>query len=334
MGFRARKSIKVAPGVRLNVSRSGIGVSAGVRGARHSVHSSGRRMTMIGDPIFGVGYVEQSGGGRRRGSSRSRSARQPADSGGPVEQPIKPGLFAPRGEKRLYKAARGDDAEAMIRVGDEFADHRIAAYSLGGYLISEKDPKRSAALLAEVLESGDDPAGHPFIAKYVRTRATLDIAPGIEAVLPLNRDAVGLLLAELRQEAGDIEGAARAVEELEPTTYSAVSLAELYTQLGRHEDVIELTEGLQNQDDATALLLVYRAVAMRESGFLDGSLEAFKEALRSRSRDEAIRKLALSERATAYVAQGKKGMARKDLERLFALDSRFADVRARLEELS
>ena len=30
MGFRYRKSIKIMPGVRMNVSRSGIGYSAGV----------------------------------------------------------------------------------------------------------------------------------------------------------------------------------------------------------------------------------------------------------------------------------------------------------------
>jgi hypothetical protein len=67
------------------------------------------------------------------------------------------------------------------------------------------------------------------------------------------------LLAELRQEAGDIEGAARAVEELDPTTYSAVSLDELYTQLGRHNDVIELTEGFKRRRrDCTASRLPRR----------------------------------------------------------------------------
>lgn len=93
--------------------------------------------------------------------------------------------------------------------------------------------------------------------------------------------------------------------------------------LGRWDDVIELTEGLANEDDLTALLCVYRGVAMCERGYLDASLEAFKEALRSRYRAGDIRKLALSERATTYEAHGKKGMARKDLERVLAMDSHF-----------
>lgn len=41
MGFRFRKSVKIGP-VRLNVSKSGLGVSAGVKGARIGVNSKER----------------------------------------------------------------------------------------------------------------------------------------------------------------------------------------------------------------------------------------------------------------------------------------------------
>jgi hypothetical protein len=43
---------------------------------------------------------------------------------------------------------------------------------------------------------------------------------------------------------------------------------------------------------------------------------------------------ALSERAANYVAQGKNGMARKDLERILAEDSTFEGVRERLADLA
>ena len=119
----------------------------------------------------------------------------------------------------------------------------------------------------------------------------------------------------------DLAGAIDVVEQLEPTTYSAVSLAELYAETSRWEDVIELTEGLTNEDDASALLLVLRGQAFREQGFHDAAHESLKEALRSRSREASIRHLALAERAQNYLAQGKKAMARKDLERILAEDS-------------
>ena len=73
MPMRFRRSIKLGKGVRLNVSKSGFGVSAGVRGARYSVHSSGRRTRSIGIPGTGVGFVStSSGGGKRASGGRSR----------------------------------------------------------------------------------------------------------------------------------------------------------------------------------------------------------------------------------------------------------------------
>jgi Tfp pilus assembly protein PilF len=69
-------------------------------------------------------------------------------------------------------------------------------------------------------------------------------------------------------------------------------------------------------------------------GYHDAAHEALKEALRSRSRAAPIRHLALHERAQNYLAQGKKAMARKDLERILAEDSTYHGVREQLAELS
>ena len=98
--------------------------------------------------------------------------------------------------------------------------------------------------------------------------------------------------------------------------------------------MIELTEGVKNEDDASALLSVFRGQAFREQGFHDAAHEALKEGLRSRSRAAEVRHLALSERAQNYLAQGKKAQARKDLERILAEDSSYEGVRERLAALS
>ena len=60
MGFRFRKSKKIFPGVRLNVSKSGISVSAGVKGARVSLNSKGRVTKTVGIPGTGISYSETS----------------------------------------------------------------------------------------------------------------------------------------------------------------------------------------------------------------------------------------------------------------------------------
>lgn len=91
---------------------------------------------------------------------------------------------------------------------------------------------------------------------------------------------------------------------------------------------------MKNEDDASALLCVFCGQAFREQGFHDAAHEALKEALRSRSRAAPIRHKALAERAQNYLAQGKKGMARKDLERILAEDSSYDGVREQLAELA
>lgn len=64
MGFRFRKSVKIAPGVRLNIGKKSVGISAGVKGARVSVNSSGRKTTTVGIPGTGLSYqkTEKIGG--------------------------------------------------------------------------------------------------------------------------------------------------------------------------------------------------------------------------------------------------------------------------------
>lgn len=45
MGFRFRKSFKIAPGIRLNISKKGVGTSVGAKGMHISSGPSGSRMS-------------------------------------------------------------------------------------------------------------------------------------------------------------------------------------------------------------------------------------------------------------------------------------------------
>ena len=60
MGLCFRKSFKVAPGVRVNVGKRGVGMSFGGKGLRYSVHSSGRRTSTVGLPGSGISYSSSS----------------------------------------------------------------------------------------------------------------------------------------------------------------------------------------------------------------------------------------------------------------------------------
>jgi hypothetical protein len=57
MGFRFRRSIRLIPGLRLNIGRRGVSVSAGVRGAHVTVGKDGTRTT-VGIPGTGMSYTD------------------------------------------------------------------------------------------------------------------------------------------------------------------------------------------------------------------------------------------------------------------------------------
>lgn len=58
MGFRFHRSIKIFPGIRLNISKKGLGVSAGVKGYRVSVGPAGGRRT-VSIPGTGISKIDQ-----------------------------------------------------------------------------------------------------------------------------------------------------------------------------------------------------------------------------------------------------------------------------------
>ena len=94
MGFRFRKSFKIAPGVRVNVGKKSVGISAGVKGARVSVNSSGRKTTTVGLPGTGLSYSKTEKIGGSKTSIRSSSSNN--------AQPIRPDLqpAQPQEEKK------------------------------------------------------------------------------------------------------------------------------------------------------------------------------------------------------------------------------------------
>ncbi|MGO5051209.1 DUF4236 domain-containing protein [Lachnospiraceae bacterium LCP25S3_G4] len=73
MGLKFRKSIKIAPGVKLNLGKKSAGVSFGTKGCRYSLNSSGRRTSTVGLPGTGLSYSHTSTSRNKSSSNASRS---------------------------------------------------------------------------------------------------------------------------------------------------------------------------------------------------------------------------------------------------------------------
>lgn len=67
MGIRFRKSIGLGEGLRLNIGKKSMGVSAGVPGAHVTYSTSGRKTTSVGIPGSGISYVKSETTGKKGG---------------------------------------------------------------------------------------------------------------------------------------------------------------------------------------------------------------------------------------------------------------------------
>ena len=319
MGFRVRKSFKLAPGVRMTVTPRGIGVSAGPRGAKLSVHSSGRVTQTLSLPGSGISHTETLRPSARPpgGSTVPSSSSRPSEPASPT-----PGLFAPKWEKQLWTATiRRPSPPDIADVAklDPRSHHVVAFLETVMHLLPSADLPAARRRVEWLWSSGYDPARDPFLNRYMPDLTiVLGLTAEITAALPADRDALGLLLAELRQATGDAAQAIDCVESLTPSSPAAVSLAELYASQNRWSDIVDLTNELENHDELLTYLLIQRGVAFRELRMSDAARESFKKALAARSRPTALRHLALVERGQCYLTEGKRAMARKDFQKVLA----------------
>ncbi len=322
MGFRIRQSIAIAPGVRLNVSRGGIGYSVGTKGIRVTKHANGRVSRTLSVPGTGISHHQTISTTRSRTSSTAAAA---------APRPAKPGMFAPAWEKDLHAilgSTRPADFVAVATGHGSTAPHaQLLAAVLEGLLHFETasgDPQadaRARALLTWAATQPRTPQFEQFVGKYLAARTwPVEVVPGVTAELGLRDDVVLLAAAELDQAAGDLDSAIAAVERARPSAPAALSLVDLYSAADRHQDVIDMTNGVTNSDDATALLLGLRGRAFAQLGYNDAARECFTDALRSRSRAAEVRHRVLLERVQVDLAQNRKTAARKGIEKVLAED--------------
>jgi hypothetical protein len=210
VGFRVRKSFKLAPGVRMTVTPRGVGVSAGPRGAKLSVHSSGRVTQTLSLPGSGISHTKTLGPSGRL----SRGSAMPTSPSGPAQPaPPAPGWIAPKWQKQLWTVTirRPSPADiADVAKLDTRSHHVVAFLETVMHLVPSADLASARRRVEWLWSSGYDPARDPFLNRYMPDLSiVLGLTAEITAALPADRDALGLMLAELRQATGDAANAAR-----------------------------------------------------------------------------------------------------------------------------
>ena len=342
MSLRFRRTLKIMPGVRLNFNKDSVGLSLGVRGAHYTMNSKGRRTVSAGIPGTGLYSVETLSSGRGKSRSSSQGSLTQESSGPPA-----PGLFAKGIEKDLntflldiYNADSKDSAPQVVEKAAALKTKHpglAAAADLITFLhgVTDAASKIDAVALGKALWSNRVQAfADPLIKKYFKgITPAAQITRGISTNQIYNVQTLGFIYAEVLQDNEKFDEAIEVLNQMVPDQLVAISLADIELTQKQYDEAIETTEDIENEDDATAMLLVLRGIAFREKALLDAAVECFKRALSHKDRSEGLKHRALFERAETYVRMGKRAMAIKDLEKILVDEPTYAQVEEKLAKI-
>ena len=341
MGLRFRRTLKIAPGLRLNFNKNSVGLSIGPRGAKYTINSSGRRTASVGIPGSGLYYTESTGGGRRKTEIDPLTSY---DEHGNEQHIDKPGLFAGRAETIFFEFAE------QFLVSDSsfsFDEIKAAAENIKttnpdiapfiDYVMIAKTANVSAQdalALCERLYAMPDLLTDKIAKKYFdQFHARIPIARGISFSTDYNHSYLSYTYSEILQALGQPQKALEVIQKVPDSEYKNIAILDLHLALKEYETVIDETNDLENEDDESAILLIFRAIAYRELKEFDLAIETFKLTLAKRSRSREILEYARYERAVTYIAMGKKAQAIKDLNSLIAKDYNDEAAKNLLKEL-
>jgi tetratricopeptide (TPR) repeat protein len=340
MTIRFRRLMRIAPGLNLTISKRSLGLNAGVKGAHLSVNTRGRVTRSVGIPGTGLSDINISTPGKRRKSSQvTRETTNNPQETFEIAKPIpnkSPGIFAGRVEREFFKALRQHNL-SNYQLLFENSKSNLPAKVLAAHLAMQSDETfaESERYLKEVVDNSSQLLANKLYHKYVEPiLLAIPIAPGVVFPSNLSLDAISIIYAEVLQYQNKLSEAKAVLETVTPNQVTAIALAEVETQLGEYEQILELTDNLENEDDATALLLVFRGIALRERDLYTASIETFNKVTRTTSRNIDIRHKALLERAKAHLKNNSKAKAKSDLEKILSTDFDYPGVQELLKEIT
>ncbi len=343
MSIRFFRRIKIAPGVSLNLSKSGGSVSVGPRGTKMTVGTSGKRIT-AGIPGTGVYYtrtLSAKGRNSARGGQLDPNAFTPQGAGR-LTLNFFQRLITPSEEQKLVEGCRilaqGDDAKALEVLAD--AVHLADGAYLAGFLALRRlQLQEAATYLNGALFKAKD-LGQYFVKYGIQAQTMLPVTDEVVAVIEPNERGVLLGLVEVYQRLGKQQEALACLEKLYELDANDVvvrlSLAECLLE-SRPADqdhcrkVVQLAKDVQNETEIHGALLLYKARALEDLGLHVAARDTLTLALR-RKKDRPVQLLrALRyERAKVYEQLNQHKRARTEFERLYAEVPDYEDVALRL----
>jgi tetratricopeptide (TPR) repeat protein len=332
-GFRFRKSFKIAPWLKINISKTGASVSLGPDDFHITTGSHGTYFYMD-LPGAGAYYTKKL-------DTKNGKSDKP-DEAEALEMGFWQRLTTPPGEIALVdalKALHANDLESAYRCAKDAAHLADGAF-LAGFLALQKELYEQAIYYLNAALKLKDDLGKQFTAYEIHLSVDLPVAENVAAQIQPGERGALLALAEAYQHADMDELAIEVMQRLRQYDPEDVvvrlSLAEMLSE--RYPDapqvqqqIVELAHDVHNVSPLHASLMYYRARALRKLNLLEGAKDTLTKALRRKKgySPELLRALRY-ERAVIYEMTGKEKEAHKEYQKIYAEAPAYEDVAARL----
>jgi tetratricopeptide (TPR) repeat protein len=253
-------------------------------------------------------------------------------------------MFAPKHEKEFVKAigdyAAGHKDRALEHfkraVAADTKGRAVADDLMAGLLLVESDNEEAAIPYLEAVVRSDLELPDDVMLKYgVGGQLVIGVTDRVRVEVDWSSLGAALILVECYQAVGrrdEAIGLLQQLSEVDVHPGVILSMCELLSEENAWDEIVEIASGVTNEDDITLETRLMQAQAFREQGRNEAALEAYKDALRSTKRDPELLKEARYERGKLLIAIGKVAQGKKDLEKVYAQDSGYADVASLLND--
>ena len=339
MGLRFFRRMKLAPGLTLNMSRSGPSFSFGPRGMKYTVGPRGTRKT-FGLPGTGLYYTTSSGWGG--GSQRSSGPQQPQNPSSAPDLGFFRRMFTPPEEKQLVDGLKlflaGDTAKAYT-VFDANGSLPDAVFMHGFLALGRGDHAEAEHCLLRCRQANADLG--KAIGKYMQQfTLSLQITDYIDAPIAVDERGLALALAEALQGQRKFHEAIQVIRDLWNRNPSdaviCLSLCDLViadpaASRSVLDDTVKMTSTVQNDEPIHTNILYLRGAAMYRMQLADAAIKQFSAILRKKKdRPPGLMHQIRYLRGRLHEQNGNRTRARKDYELIYADDPGFKDIAARI----
>lgn len=298
-------------------------------------------------PGTGLWYTEKLGEkkGRSHSSGGSRREFLAPTAAVPPEERLTLGffkrLFTPQEEEDLVDGMREvvlGDPEKAYSFFVKAAHLADAAFMAGMMALKLNRLNLAEGHLRRALEMSAS-LGEHFHKYELTITIDLPITERVCAQIAPKPRGIRLALAEIHQTQGRWEEAASDLRELQAEhpedLIIILSLCEiLVEEFGDAEachEVVKLAEGIENESEIEAAILLWKGKALRILGLSRAARDVLSSAFRrKRDRSDKLLQAIRYERILAYEALGNTARVRAELENLYAEAPNCEDVAARL----